>query len=238
MRKLRILEEHDVEIPDDPKGWFADWVLRRPEVSSRHITQSYQVLRALKDSKEMPAEITVNEYFGGLGCQALAVQELFSITRHQIAENNAQAWAHLFDSIPGNPLVLLRDSYKDPLGPTANLELCDFGDLTAWKMEHNKPYSDLCDHIFAGSPGAVVLTDIAGDRLHLQAQRYATLLGPFEGYEEYLQQLARYVATRWGYFARYTAWQKWSSVTWYSPLPGSHVIMPAQNHPRGIEILP
>ena len=237
MPKLRILEEYETDIPDDPKGWFADWVLRYPEASSRHITQSYQVLRVLRDSRELPEQIEVNEYFGGLGCQALAVQELFAVKQHRIAENNSQAWAHLFDTIPGNPLVLLRDSYKDPLGPTANLELADFGDLTVWKMEHNKPYSDLCDHIFGGAPGAVVLTDIAGERLHLQAQRYSGLLGPFEGYEEYLQLLGQYVASRWGYSPRYTAWQRWSSVTWYSPLPGPHTVTPVLNHPRGIEVI-
>jgi hypothetical protein len=212
-------------------GWFADWAIRRPADSSRHVTAGWHALSSLKDAGYVFSSVL--EMFGGMGCQALIAERLFMPAEHVIRDWNPAAARHLRRVLP-ECTVEQADSYA-LTGTNADLVIADFGDLTALQMIRGRARY-LLDAIFSGKPKAVVLTDIAGARLHLQAERYAKLLDHDCGsYPEYLAGLSAWIRKTWGYRTLSCYEHRWSAVMALVPGDGENAApAPVPDRPAGI----
>lgn len=240
-----ICERWDVPLADSSDGnrWFADWVRRDPKQTSAHVTAGYCAYRALS-LVYTPDELrTAEEFFGGLGCQSLIIGDRWRPEQHIIHEQHPAAVEHLRALLPRAD-VRLSDSYAvEPAG--ADLVGLDFGDLTAWRLCEGQAHRRLLDAVFTRKPKAVVLTDIAGPRLHLHRARYGVALGArsLPSYPVYLEALVRWFQTTYDYALVRGYWQKWSTVLALVPAenfiglhrPGD--AEPRPDGPRGIEIV-
>lgn len=209
---VRICERWDM--PLEPSGkWFADWVRRSPREAGLHLTAGWHAVQELRDVCPPGYIKTACEYFGGIGAQALMIQKAFSPTWHTVVENNPDAVRHLMWMLLPRVGVFWADSYELGIIP-ADLVALDFGDLTVWKTRPGQPHRQLLNRVFASKPKAVLLTDIAGPRLHLHQERYESLLGPGTcgTYQTYLEAFAARLKKLYGYHLVAGFYHRWSTV--------------------------
>jgi hypothetical protein len=242
LNRAAICERWDMPLAEQngSSRWFVDWVRRDARQASAHVTAGYCAYRALSLAYA-PGELrTAEEFFGGLGCQSLIIGDLWQPERHTVHEQHPAAVEHLRALLPRAD-VRHSDSYTvEPGG--ADLVGLDFGDLTAWRLREGQPHRLLLDAVFARKPKAVVLTDIAGPRLHLHRERYGAVLGAasLPGYRTYLEALVRWFQTTYDYALVRGYWQKWSTVLALVPAEnfiGLGSLEPVPDRPRGIEIV-
>lgn len=219
--------------------WFLDWVLRSPKNAGHHLTAGWLGLQALKE--QVPRMDSCVEYFGGMGAQALMVQELWDPATHLVRDYSAEAVAHL-KTVHPDVTAEVGDAYSnDRVIPNYDLVMLDFGDLTAWKTRDDEAHRDLLDEVFHSGPKAVVFTDIACRYLHLHRERYETLLG--EGtcasYETYLEALLRRFQRLYGYTLLTGHWDRWSAVMVLVPQGSAPwgTMKPTPPSPVGLELL-
>lgn len=230
--------------PDGGRDWFLDWALRRPHDVSAHLTAGFFAYLSLQLAYE-PGELrTAREYFGGMGAQALMIQESCHPLAHTVLDVSRSAVDHLRSALDGRPVhVQQADSYAPESYVPASLVGLDFGDLTAWRLLPGQSQRALLDRVFSGAPRAVVLTDVAGPRLHLHRARYQRVLGEHgPDYPSYLSAMGWWVANTYGYAPLRTYYHRWSAVTSFVPRDaslraGGHQINPVPDRPRGLEIL-
>lgn len=243
MTTARIVERFSMELgeaPPERDSWFLDYVLRSPKHAGIHLTAGWLALSSLRDVYE-PEDISFCwEAFGGMGAQALMVQELFAPGMHVVNEYAPEAVEHLRSTMPPEVFVTHGDSYANPnLG--ADLVMLDFGDLTAWKTRDGELHRQLLDQVFAHEPKAVVFTDIACRYLHLHRERYEGLLGKYTcvDYETYLLALLKRFENLYGYTLVEGYWDRWSAVMALVP-SGSAVgsaLSPTPAEPVGLQLL-
>lgn len=225
-----ICERWDIELPDPTPGepWFLDWALRSPKQAGIHLTAGLLAYRSLAPIKVKSAR----EYFGGIGAQALMIDEIWQPNNHTVLDYSASAVKHL-DSLRLN--AYQADSYLPENTARADLVGLDFGDLTIWKMVEG-PRADLLDRVFLLEPKAVVLTDVAGPYLHLHRERYETVLGKGTcvDYPSYLEALARYIDERWGYALVAGFYHRWSTVMSLTPGAEHGSFKPTPSSPVGL----
>lgn len=246
--KVKILEKWsmDLEESDAEETWFADWVLRSPKEVSTHLTAGWHAYNAIRDFYN-PGEIrTAVEYFGGMGAQALMIEHLFQPHAHVVQDYSAQAVEHMNRELPNRISVIQGDSYNPSWTPWSSDDVVglDFGDLTVWKTRDGEKHRRLLDRVFAHHPKAVVLTDIAGPRLHLQRERYETLLGigTCQTYEGYLEAFSDRLYELYGYHVVTGFTHRWSTVLTLVP---KHIatsgdfrlILPTPSTPVGLELV-
>lgn len=239
-----IVEKFAMEIEEPEEGhdeWFLDWVLRSPKNAGRHLTAGWL---GLQEIFKLGLDIqTCNEWFGGMGAQALMADRLFPLTDHWVGEYSKDAVAHLKRVLPRNVDAFWRDAYDRgfPRPLVADLQILDFGDLTAWKTRDDEPHRKLLDDVFATEPKAVLLTDIACRYLHLHRERYETLLGAGTcgSYEDYLHAFQLRLQALYGYVPAVTHYDRWSAVMALVPegsAPWGELV-PTPDKPVGLEIL-
>jgi hypothetical protein len=197
----KILERWYMELLPDPSGeaWYQDWAIKSPAGISRSITAGWHAYSAL-------AHVgltfqSAGEYFAGIGAQTLIIDNLFHPATHRIQDYSAGAVAHLERVAPVGVHVRQADSYDPENGLDCDLVGLDFGDMTVWKTRPGEAHRALLDQVFSLEPRAVVLTDVAGPRLHLHKTRYDTLLGAgaCDTYQGYLEALAVRFQAMYGY---------------------------------------
>ncbi len=227
MTTIRICERWDMDLPapdpDDP--WFANWALAAPKQAGLHLTAGWLAYRSLIGMDIRSAR----EYFGGVGAQTLMIDELFQPEDHFVMDYSTGAAEHL-GTLPS-------DAYDPANTAPADLVALDFGDLTVWKTRIGLPHGELLDRVFLLEPKAVVLTDVAGPRLHLHQERYASMLGPFKNYPEYLERFADYIQQVWGYTMVAGYWHRWSTVMALVPEGQRGSFEPTPDSPKGLEVL-
>lgn len=244
MTTARILELFDMELPEpDPSDpWFLDWVLRSPRQAGIHLTAGWHALLAVTDVYAPGDIITAREYFGGIGAQALMVEEIFAPADHLVGEYSQAAVNHILGAVPRGVWVVKADAYAAENTTPADLVVLDFGDLTAWKALRPDPRSDLLERVFMLEPKAVVFTDIASRYLHLHRERYETILG--EGtcgsYPDYLRAFLAKIEERWGYTLVAGSSHSWSAVMTLVPsgLTRRGKVVPVPESPTGLVLLP
>jgi hypothetical protein len=216
--------------------WFLDWVMRRPKESSQHVTAGFAAYSALAAAYPGPQPFTTaTEYFGGMGCQSLMIQNLYGPEQHTVIEQHPLAAGHLNSLLRARPgaRIILGDAYASD--EPADLIGLDFGNLTI--LQAQTAMKPLLDRVFAAGPKAVVLTDIAGQRLHLQRKRYAELLGrDCPDYEAYLRGLAAYLERTYGYRLLACFHHRWSAVLALVPatVEVEPLYAPPPESPQGI----
>jgi hypothetical protein len=183
---------------------------RETKQVSTHITAGWYALNKVREYCPTPKR--VNEMFGGVGAQARIAHHLWPFAEHHVADNSPAAAAYLKSTLPPEIQVHQLNAYL--WFRPAEIQVADFGDLTIHRMGL-KPWNSLLDDIFESLPQFVVLTDIAGPKLHLFHRRW----GQFDRYPGYLEILGDYVNHRWGYFPIATFWHYWSAITVYSAVP-------------------
>jgi len=236
---IRICEKWDLPTPVAKHNeWFADWALRKPNEVSRHITMGYH---ALHEVHSLGLEIdSVYEPFGGIGAQALIIEDMWPTARHYIRDNSWSAVSYLAENLPrrGGLVVMGGSSYDPRNFVRADLQVADVGDLTAVKWTQ-KPVDAWLKHTFSSGAKAVILTDIAGRLLHLHRKTYSKALGkPIRWYSDYLLATGEYVKDRFGYTATKSFYHHWSSITVFTPeSPDPHQIISCPTEPQGLEIL-
>ena len=199
--KARIKGIGEIELPKPTgsveKKWFLDWVLKTPSALGKHFRAGQLAFEAVAPYTRGETAV---ELFGGIGAQTLMIQKLFAPLAHKVLEVSEDAVQHLERITPDDVMVVLADAYTHPLG-SFDLVAADFGDLTVrWTLEGDRRRK-LLDTIFASSPEAVVLTDIAGPYLHLQRTRYEEILGKGTcgSYESYLEAFGGRLQELYGY---------------------------------------
>lgn len=213
MRTALICEQWRVPVASEGHSglpWFLDWAERRPREVSDHTACGYWAYSALANN--MLEFESASEYFGGLGFQSSIIRGLFPLNRHYIADVSAKACAHLESLFERQPWVSVQnvDSTKVLL-PQADLVTFDCGDFTALTLtRHN---GEILSRILERKPKALVITDIAGPRLHLQKERYSKILSVnCDNYTIYLHGLAEYIRQTLGYDALAIYYTRWSAV--------------------------
>lgn len=224
--------------------WFLDWVLRSPKEVSGHLTAGYLAYEAVADIYNGGQIQSAREYFGGMGAQTLMIQELLAPVEHTVLDYSPDAVTHMTDvvlELDADIVVKQADSYDPSSCFPADLVGLDIGDLTAWRTRDGEMHRGLLDRVFAHRPKAVVLTDIAGPRLHLQRERYETLLGlgTCRDYESYLNAFADRLEDLYGYEVQAGYHHRWSSVLALVPKGMSTlgIIAPVPSSPVGLELL-
>jgi hypothetical protein len=227
------------ELPQTENGaWFADWAARRPWDVSAHLTAGYHALHSLWNLQAHPRMVW--EPFGGIGAQALMVEELWPRSTHFVNDVSQDAVDFIKRVVPSRPgfSAFQADSYAPESFIPADVIVADFGDLTVLRMEQPGKYHDLVERMFSGNAEAIVLTDIAGPRLHLVSGSYRPIVGDFKNYQGYLRGLGIYVVEKYFRFHPWiTFYHKWSSVTVFrsTPPPGRHIIRPIPSSPIGFQ---
>ena len=218
MTTAKIVERFTMDLGETPPerdSWFLDYVLRSPKHAGVHLTAGWLALNSLKEVYRGADDIkTCREYFGGMGAQALMVQQLFNLDYHAVLEYSEDAVEHLLRVMPSGVAVKWADSYAPKETQEADLVMLDFGDLTAWKTRDGEPHRELLDRVFGLEPKAVVFTDIACRYLHLHRERYETLLGAGTcvSYERYLGALLARIEVLYGYRLVRGFYDRWSTV--------------------------
>lgn len=241
----RIVDQFTMHLDDPAPGheeWFLDWVLRSPILAGKHLTAgwlAYGSLAGVYGTKEFS---TAWEPFGGMGAQALMIDKLFRPAEHTVQDYSAEAVGHLRRNLPAHIVTRQADSYDMKSFEPADLVGADFGDLTVWRTRDKEKHRRLLDAIFATSPKAVVLTDIACRYLHLHCERYETLLGKGScgSYESYLDAFLSRLRVLYGYRLVRGYWDRWSAVMALVPddvvdVPGK--LLPTPDVPLGIALL-
>jgi hypothetical protein len=230
MTEIEIMGSYRLTVPDPHPGdkWFLDWALHAPNQVGAHLRMGQAALRALAESGFNPA--TVHHPFGGLGGQALVSWKLWPEARQTIDEFSPAAYEHLVRSfIRETNLIRLGDSYKMSV-PPADLYVADYGDNTAHRMADVKnPRRVLFERMLEHEPGAILLTDIAGPRLHMPKihasyQRATGAEFPSNDYLAYLSAYERWLAGTFGYYATDVFYQRWSSILVLRPDVGAPTV--------------
>lgn len=200
-----VAEQFTMNLEESPPGaepWYIDWAIKNPKRISDSVTVGWYVYQSLLSVYE-PDEIrSAWEPFGGIGAQSLIIRHLFPrLNTHVVGEYTDAAFRHLRRALPPEVSVRLQDVYADNADEPADLVGLDFGDLTCWKTRPGQQHRALLDRVFARSPKAVVLTDVAGPRLGLHRSRYEALLGTgtCASYATYLPALADLLEETFGY---------------------------------------
>ena len=237
--KAILCEKWTYDIPaanDDL--WFTNWVTRSPQHVSRHITAGWHAYAAI--AAVYPGGLrTAREYFGGIGAQSLIIQDMFAPLDHTVVEWSAKGAEYLRDALP-NVHVVHADAYDPASVAPAQLVGLDFGDLTAHRTREGWPHRLLLDRVATGAPDAIVLTDVAGPRHHLQWRNYERLLG--EGtcstYDAYLAAFLLRIRSLYGWdlVAGYTS--RWSTVMALAPTGVAPVgqMNPVPTSPVGLSV--
>lgn len=239
----RVLDRYTMTLEPHEPGtdeWFQDWVLRSPKQAGHHLTAGWHAYASLLDIYS-PADIfSATEFFGGLGVQALVIQDLFKPVDHVVLEYAREGVDHMRRVLPGHVDVRQRDSYRPESFVAADLYGVDFGDLTCWKTREGEQHRVLLDRIFATDPKAVVFTDIACRYLHLHRERYESLLGPgtCASYPQYLQALLARLQALYGYRLHRGYWDRWSTVMALVPdyVEGRPLLFETPDQPVGLEL--
>lgn len=220
---ITVCDLWEIELPKQTANpWFLDWYLRSPGEVHKHLWAGWAAYRSIS---ELDID-SATEYFGGIGAQSRMIQELWGPERHYVFDYNRDAAEHLRATLPPPVAAWQADSYDPVSFRRAELVGLDFGDLTVWRTREGEPHRQLLDRVFSSEPKAVVLTDIAGPRLHLQRERYETLLGPgsCESYETYLEAFLARLTALYGYSCAGGAWHRWSAVM--ALTPGEETVLP------------
>lgn len=225
--------------PSGDQPWWLDWAVRAPKDAGVHLTAGLNAYRAAYEAMEFVRRpFIAMEYFGGVGGQTMMIQDLFEPDRHRVVDYSREAVQHIATNVP-QVNTLVADSYDPDTYMEADLVGLDFGDLTVWKTREGEKHRTLLDRVFAGEPGAVVLTDIACPYLHLHRQRYETLLG--EGtcatYPDYLRALADRLEGLYGYRMVGGFYHRWSTVMALAPDGPRAEFVPTPRSPLGLEIV-
>jgi len=218
--------------------WFLNWVLRKPEEASAHITACCHAAMALRQHFTDPVPFaSVTEYFGGMGCQALIIQNLFRPPVHTVNDLHPLAVQHLHTALARYPSITVTRRNAYDMTPTGELAVLDCGDMTIHQAT-GRLYGWL-ERTFAAAPKAVVLTDIAGARLHLQRERYEADMGaPCGDYPQYLAGLGNWLGKEFGYYLDHCFHRRWSAVMTLLPGAGAGVIRTTPQQPKGIQLCP
>lgn len=247
---LSICERWLVPAPAVRAGrapWFYDWARTRTAEVSAHLTAGYCAYRSLGLVYEPGEIVTAREYFGGLGAQSLMIQERFTPEEHTVLDLSPDAVHHLSDLLltyfRHRPVrVHQADSYDPGTYRPADLVGLDFGDLTAWRLRPGEAQRTLLDRVIAGKPKAVVLTDVAGPRLHLHRERYSQVLHTqperIRSYAAYLEGLTDWMRAHYGYHPVRGYYHRWSAVIAFVPEPratDSGLLQPVPDRPVGLE---
>lgn len=219
--KASIMQgQWEMELPqksDEP--WFLDWVLRSPAQAGKHLACGFRAFESLLDIYKASDLQSAWEPFGGIGAQALMAEYHFDVKHdHLVADYNLQAVEHLRRVLPIHINVEQADAYSQ-VPYNSDLVSLDFGDLTAWKAQADKPHGDLLSSTFAMGPRAVLVTDIAARYLHLQKKSYEPILGKgsCDSYESYLAAFAHHLQDRYGYAMHEAHYTHWSAVISFVP---------------------
>lgn len=233
--ELTILERWTQYVPAPDEEWFLEWVLRSPRDAGIHLTAGWHAYRSL--SHVGPCA-TAMEYFGGLGAQSLMIQDTFAPEDHVALDYSAEAVNHIEVNVPG-VRALQADSYDTTSYAPADIVGLDFGDLTAWKTREGEKHRALLDRVFAGEPKGVVLTDVACRFLHLNRERYESLLGTGTcgSYPDYLYALANRLEELYGYRMVGGYWHRWSTVMALSRTGERGQFQPTPASPLGLGIV-
>lgn len=217
MTSITVADDVEIELPKAPSDqpWFFDWYRKSPQEVIKHLQAGWIAYQSIR-------EIEINsatEYFGGIGAQSMMIRKLWNPPRHYVFDFNPQAAEHLRNLLPPPVAAWKANSYDIATFRRAELVGLDFGDLTCWKTREGEPHRGLLDRVFASQPKAVVLTDIAGPRLHLHRERYETLLGKgtCTTYESYLRAFLERLNALYGYSPAGGAWHRWSAVVAMTP---------------------
>lgn len=220
MKKVTVCERWEMEVEEPEEGepaWFLHWALAAPKQAGIHLVASLEAYSRV--SLVYPEIGSAMEYFGGMGAQALMIEDLFEPEIHTVFDFSPPAVLHLQKTLPPYVMVRGRDSYDPANFTPAELVGLDFGDLTVWKTREGDPRRALMDRVFASKPKAVVLTDIAARYLHLHRERYETILG--EGtcgtYADYLEGLVERLEDLYGYRLLAGFSHTWSTVMAFIP---------------------
>lgn len=236
----------DVHVPARGEAaWFMEWALREPHQVSRHLTAGFRAYLALQ-SVYGPGELTsAQEYFGGIGAQALMIQEGIRPASHTVYDYSQHAVTHLRSVLADRPVsVYHQDSYQPRNTRPADVVGLDFGDLTAHRLRPGEPQRELLDRVMALSPKAVVLTDVAGPRLHLHRERYAEALwcgaDRLRSYTGYLSALADWLRAHYGYAVVRGYYHRWSAVMALVPTrvwpQADPVLLSVPEEPKGLTL--
>lgn len=214
MRTALICEQWKVPIAANGGSglpWFLDWVERRPKEVSDHVACGYWCYSEL--ANKMMEFDSATEYFGGAGFQSTIIRGLFPLFEHDIADVSAKSCTHLNQLFATDLTVRVHcvDSTNKRL-PSADLVGFDAGDLTALTL--TRKHGEMLSIILGVErPKALVLTDIAGPRLHLQRERYSQILwNDCSDYPTYLHGLAEHIRRVFHYDALCIYYTRWSAV--------------------------
>lgn len=241
---LQIVERFvfNAERHEGHEKWWLDWAVDSPAGASKHLTASWLALNAVLNVYDKSEIKTAYEAFGGVGAQALMINDLFD-PMHHIGEWSDDAVAHLkglFKDVPSTA-AFKQDAYEAGYAGY-DLVAFDCGDLTAWRTREGEKVHTTLDRLFSAQPKAVVITDIACRYLHLQRERYETLLGEgtCESYPSYLSAFLERIRTLWGYRLVTGYYDRWSAVMTLVPEDAyslGGILHPTPNTPVGLVVL-
>jgi hypothetical protein len=205
----------DLHTPAGPPGeqWFLNWVMRKPKQSSVHVAAGWAAIKTARTHLASNPPQTAAEYFGGMGCWSIMLQHAFNLHTHNIIDSSALAVQHMQQALAGFPTAHVKQDDAYSARMKADLAVLDCGDMTAHRAINYSPLRNLLSDVFAQQPGAVILTDIAGPRLHLHRQLYARLLNHnCNTYTQYMRGLHTYLHQTYNYGMLKCYMHTWSGV--------------------------
>lgn len=232
--KAKILDKWTVDLPETTPGepWWLDWALRSPKEAGRHIQALQKATLAVAREAYLSGVpvSSVWESFGGLGAQALIVEEYLVPETHTVCDYSGAAALHLTQELPPHVDVQVRDAYSAPEDlPPADFYALDFGDLTAHKLKPGQRHRALLDAVVSKDPRFFTITDIACRYLHLHRESYDEILGAGSStsYQRYLEAICAWVTRTYGYVLLEGHNHRWSTVMAFSRDAASEgVILP------------
>lgn len=220
----------------DQDAWFLDWVRRKTKEASGHVTAGYAAYSSLVDLHGVGAYDRVVEFFGGMGCQSLVIENRLKPKSHIVYEKHPLAAEHLRRALKDYPAVSVVHGDALLNEEPADLFAMDFGDLTAHQA--NTTYRPVLKKVFDQKPKAVVLADISGPKLPLHRARYGEIIGhDCSTYENYLIGLTRWIEREFNCGLHACFYHPWSASMAFIPgPPRGGPVSPIPLQPRGIHL--
>lgn len=147
----------------------------------------------------LPRESTVVEWFGGIGCGSIIIQNMLHPWRHVIYELDPELHAHLAYTFP-RCYVVYGDSYQADHEYGGDIHVADNNTFTILRWLRDEQYADFMDKVF-GNANYVVFTDTAVTIFYPHRERYARALGvtKIDDLADYVRGLSLRVKRRYGH---------------------------------------
>ena len=178
------------------------------------------------------------EFFGGVGINSTMIQKIIEPENHYIYDYDEKCVEHLNKNFEN---VFQADSYQVMQGIKSKNALYDF-DFNSFTIkqliENEKRVKNGIDNIFSQKPKAVIITDSAKSKIHLNYKVYERLLNAKIGdFNDYISAVDEYFQDEYNYSISHCYFHNSASYSLFQPVKSKEIKIEKINDNKGFKII-